>query len=308
MRGRLPLSALFAVTVWGASFVVTQIALRGFTPFGLVALRLSLGASVLYAVLVLRGERLLPRREDRPRTALLGALLGAHIGLQTYGLSFTLATHAGWIVCFTSVAIAVGAHVFLRQELRGSGWLGVLLAIAGVWLVTRGSPAELVHAGLGDLLQFTACFTWASYTLLGARPVANSGALRVTALATALAALLLTALALPGGFLRAPGPGELAALLYLGLFSSAAAFFAWYHAQRVHGSQRTAAMLYLEPFVTALAAAWAGQPLGPGSFAGGLVVLAGVWLVQHGASPPATTAPSRAGKRPVIEAGSTSAE
>jgi drug/metabolite transporter (DMT)-like permease len=44
MARQWPLSALFAVTVWGGSFVATKIALgpaeaRVFTPFGLVALR-----------------------------------------------------------------------------------------------------------------------------------------------------------------------------------------------------------------------------------------------------------------------------
>jgi drug/metabolite transporter (DMT)-like permease len=254
MRGKLPLPALFAVTVWGGSFVVTKLALASFTPFGLVALRFALGAAALQAVLLLRGGALLPERADRGRVALLGLILAAHIGLQTYGLGFTLATHAGWIVCFTSVAIALGAQFFLGQRLRARGWLGVALAIGGVWIVTRGSPAELVHAGRGDLLQLTGSFTWASYTLLGARAVAGSGVLRVTAGATAVAAALHALLAWPGGYAREFGPLELGALVYLGLVSSAAAFLAWYHAQRTHGSQRTAATLYLEPFVTALVA------------------------------------------------------
>ncbi len=285
MRGRWPLSALFAVAIWGGSFVVTKLALAGFTPFGLVALRLGLGAMVLYLVLVLRRGPLLPERADRGRSALLGAILGAHIGLQTYGLSFTLATHAGWIVCFGSVAIALGAQLFLGQRLRAIGWLGVALAICGVLAVTRDSPAELARAGFGDLLQFVCCFTWASYTLLGARPVARSGSLRVTAFATATASALLFALAARGGLWREFGPRELAALLYLGLLSSAAAFFAWYHAQRIHGPQRTAATLYLEPIVTAVVAAFIGEPLVAATLLGGLVVLAGVWLVQRGAPP-----------------------
>ena len=80
--------------------------------------------------------------------------------------------------------------------------------------------------GFGDLLQVTGCFTWAAYTLLGARPVLSSGSLRVTTWATLLAGLLLFLIALATGFGTRPSASELLALVYLGLFSSAAAFLA----------------------------------------------------------------------------------
>ena len=295
--GRWPISALFAVTVWGASFVASKIALEGFTPTGLVALRLAMGALVLWFALALRGGPLLPEKRDRARTVLLGLILATHIGTQTYGLSFTLATHAAWIVCFGSVVIAIGAQFFLNQRLRAIGWAGVLVAIAGVLGVTRSAPPELSEAGFGDLLQVLGCFTWAAYTLLGSRPVASSGALRVTTLAASVAVLPLLVLSLANGFTRDPGARELSALLYLGLLSSAAAFLAWYHAQRVHGSQVTAATLYVEPFVTVIVAAFFGEPLSLVSIAGGLVVLAGVWLVHRGAAP----SPVGSSPPPVLE-------
>lgn len=290
MNGKWPWSALFAVTVWGGSFVATKHALgpeqaRVFTPTGLVALRFLMGGLVLLALLALRGGPLLPERGDRARVALLGTILGLHIGVQTYGLRFTLATHAAWIVCFTSVTIALAAHFLLGQRLRGVGWIGVAIAVLGVLGVTRGhAPAPGSRVGFGDLLQLTGCVTWAAYTLLGARAVASSGALRVTTAATLLAGLLLLALTPWTGFGNRPGVSEILALVYLGLVCSAAAFVAWYHAQQQHGSQRTAATLYLGPFVTAVLAASFGEPLALGTALGGMIVLAGVWLVQRGAS------------------------
>jgi len=284
-----PWSALFAVTVWGGSFVATKEALGsaeepGIAPFALVAMRFLLGGLVLFIVLVARGGALLPERADRPRVALLGLLLGLHIGVQTYGLSFTLATHASWIVCFTSVTIALAAHFLYGQKLRGIGWLGVALAAAGVLGVTQshdGSGGESV--GFGDFLQFTGCFTWAAYTLLGKRAVEGSGALRVTTAATLLAGAGLAIVSAFTGLGAPPGSRELVAVLYLGLLSSAAAFLAWYHAQAVHGSQRTAATLYLEPFVTAGVAVFFDEPLVLATVLGGAVVLGGVALVQRGA-------------------------
>lgn len=289
MRGRWPLSALFAVSVWGAAFVASKEALGtaeapAFTPFGLAALRFAIGGGALLAVLIARGGPLLPERCDRPRIALLGLILGTHITIQTWGLRFTLATHASWIVCFTSVVIALGAQFLLGQRLRAIGWLGVVVASAGILGITGNAPTNLApRAGLGDLMQFSVCFTWAAYTLLGARPVRSSGALRVTTWAALTAGALLAAVSTVTGFGHDVGPRHLVALGYLGLVSSAAAFLAWYHAQARYGSQRTGAMLYVEPFVTVLVAAGFGERLRPVTVLAGTVVLAGVWLVQRGA-------------------------
>jgi drug/metabolite transporter (DMT)-like permease len=288
MGGKWPWSALFAVTIWGGSFVATKLALgpagaRVFTPFGLVALRFLMGGGVLLAALVLRGGPILPERADRRRVAALGAILGAHIGVQTYGLSYTFATHAAWIVCFQSVTIALAAQFFLGQALRAVGWLGVAVAVAGIFGVTR--PTEAAGAsevGFGDLLQLCGCLTWPAYTLLGAKPVKSSGSLRVTTWTTLVAGALMLVLSSASGFGERPGASELAALVYLGLFSSAAAFLAWYHSQAIHGSQRTGATLYVEPFVTALVASLQGERLVLGTVAGGVIVLLGVWLVQRG--------------------------
>jgi len=63
--------------VWGASFLCIEIALRGFTPFSIAALRIVLGASALLALARLRrplaggaarlaaaGHRRLPEQRD----------------------------------------------------------------------------------------------------------------------------------------------------------------------------------------------------------------------------------------------------
>jgi drug/metabolite transporter (DMT)-like permease len=290
MGGKWPLTALFAVSVWGGSFVATKHALgpedaRVFTPFGLVALRFLMGGGAMLVALLVRGGKVLPAPADRGRTLLLGAILGTHIGIQTYGLRFTYATHAGWIVAFGSVTIAVAAHLFLRQRLRAIGWLGVVVAMAGVFGVTRphtGVTPE--HMGFGDFLQFLGCFTWTAYTLLGAKAVRGSGPVRVTTWASLAAGLAMLVPVCFSGFGSAPGLSEILSLLYLGFLSSALAFAAWMHAQAKFGSQRTAAMLYLEPFVTAIVASFVGEPIVLVTVIGGATVLLGVWLVQRGAA------------------------
>src|SRR5882672_2213398 len=179
--------ALLAVLFWGSSFVAIRIALEGLHPFALVATRLALGAVLLYAVLGVRREALLPRREDLGVCVSLGILLGGHLLLQSFAMRWTTAMRAGWLVAFVPVTIALGARFFLGHQLRAVGWLGVATASCGVLLLTSTAPSEFARAGTGDMMMLSSSVSWAAYTLISLRPVERNGALRVTAFAMAIA-------------------------------------------------------------------------------------------------------------------------
>jgi drug/metabolite transporter (DMT)-like permease len=279
-----PSAALLAISAWGASFVATRVALGSFTPAGLVASRLLVGAALLLGILRLRRRPLLPEKADRPRCLLLGLVLAIHLLIQAEGLRHTTAINTGWIIAFVPVTIALGAWIFLGQPMRSLGWLGAAVASGGVLLVTQARLDGFSQAGFGDLLQVASCFTWTVYTLISVAPVARSGALRVTACSMTVAALLASTLAVgAGGLLRAPRAPELAAAAFLGLACSGGALVLWMHAQRRLGPTRTGAFLYLEPFVTlGVSAALLSEPLTLVTLLGGLTVLAGVRLVTLG--------------------------
>jgi drug/metabolite transporter (DMT)-like permease len=284
-RGGLPLWALLAMVIWGGSFVATDVALETLGPFALVAARFVLGGLFLTALLVARGERLAPARGQRARCLVLGLVFAAHVSLQAFGMTLTSATHSGWIVAFTPVVIAIGAQVFLRERLAPLGWLGVALGLAGVLCVSLDASA-LADARSGDLLQFASCFTWAGYTLVSVPAIRAEGALRVAALSLLFGA----AATLPGALVElaisskelSAGAAAVPALLYLGLLASGLATTAWGRAQARYGPQRSAAVLYLQPFVT-LVAAWTlrGEPIGLAAVLGGILVLCGVAFVTR---------------------------
>jgi len=218
------LPALAAVLVWGASFPAVRVALESFHPFGLVTVRLALGAAVLAAASRLRGAPVLPRRGDRAPAVLLGAILGLHVLLQSFAMDLTASIQAGWIVAFIPVLIALGGRLFLAQRLSARAWIGVATATLGVLLVASASPPDLASAGLGDLLMLVSCFTWAAYCLLAPGPIRRSGALPVTTLATLVALGLGLPGALASGFLVRPWtPVTLATVIFLGAVCSGAA-------------------------------------------------------------------------------------
>jgi drug/metabolite transporter (DMT)-like permease len=285
-RHGLSLRGLFAVSVWGASFVATRIALESFSPFGLIAFRLLAAAVLLGIVVRARGGRMLPAPADRPVCLLLGATLAVHLLVQAYGLQYTSAMNTGWIIGFIPVTIALGAHLLRQQRLKLIGWLGVAVGTGGVLTVTAVAPPDFAHARFGDILQIASCFTWTIYTLAGAGPIARNGALRVTMFAVGSAAVLVTLASLGTGVMAHPvTPRALIALAFLGLICSGVAYYVWFAASHDRGPTRVAALLYFEPFVTLLtAAALLHEPITPNAIAGGLIVLVGVWLVGRGAS------------------------
>ena len=76
--------------------------------------------------------------------------------------------------------------------------------------------------------------------------------------------------------------GGWGALLFLGIGCSGLGYLLWYGALEKLEAGQVAVFLYLEPLVTlAAAAAWLGEPVGLMTAIGGLVVLAGVSVVQR---------------------------
>lgn len=157
------------------------------------------------------------------------------------------------------------------------------LASAGVLLLVSFKPADFARAGVGDALLFASCFTWAAYTLIAGPVVRRNGSLRVTTWAMLAAAAPCLALASWQGFtVGEPGARAWTALALLGLLAGSAAFLAFGRAVSVLGAQRTAAFLYVQPFVTLVGSRLIlGEPFTWGGLAGGLIVLVGVWIIQR---------------------------
>ncbi len=280
---------LSAVLVWGASFIATRFALEAFTPFGLVATRLSAGCLLLGLTLRVTGMPLLPDRRDWPTCLLLGFVLTAHLAVQATGLLFTSAIHTGWIIGFIPAVTAVGAHLLRKQYVTRIGWWGTAIGTAGIVCVLLSKSPDFHRAPVGDLLQLVSCVTWAICTLAAVDAVKRSGALRITTAGMAVAAVITTVTSLVTGVRSGPlKPSALAAVLFLGPICSGVAYYLWFAAQRDVGPARAGALIYIEPFVALVTGmVLGGERAEFAALVGGLCVLAGVWLVAHGVRQPA---------------------
>ena len=284
------LKAAFAVTVWGASFVATKIALREMTPVALVWARFALGLPVLGAFVLARRQLRPVSRGDLAYFLLVGFLaITFHQWLQSNGLLTAQATTTGWIVATSPLFIAILGRLFLGEKLGLLGIAGILVAAFGVLLiVAKGDPRAIAigwSGTPGDTLILISALNWAVVSVISRRGLKRHPAALMMFYVMLLGWLLTTALfvAQSGfhGFGRLTATGW-TALLFLGFLCSGVAYVFWYDALERIPAWRVGAFLYLEPLITvAVAAAVLGEVVRGGTMIGGAITLFGLWLVNR---------------------------
>jgi drug/metabolite transporter (DMT)-like permease len=126
---------------------------------------------------------------------------------------------------------------------------------------------------------------WAIFSTLSRRGLKTTPATLMVFFVTGFGWLFTTILfALGPGFAdvaRLPADGWLA-VIALGIFATGLAYIFWYDGLRVLSVAKAGAFVYLEPFVTVVAAALIlAEPLLFVSLLGGAAILGGVWLVNR---------------------------
>jgi drug/metabolite transporter (DMT)-like permease len=287
---RAMLEALFAVVVWGASFVATKVALRYTSPDVVVWLRFAMGVVIL-GIAVLAGRKFtLPEKRDWPYLALLGFLgISFHQWLQSTGLVTSEATTTAWIVASIPIFMALLGWLALKEKLLWLQVAGILLSTFGVLLVvTRGNLALLASGKfgtVGDFLILVSAPNWAVFSVLSRRGLQKYPATLMMFYVMAFGWLFSSVLFFVQGGLNQIGhiPWDgWAGIAFLGIFCSGLAYIFWYDALQALPVAQTGAFLYLEPVVTVIVAALIlGERLYLATLLGGVLILAGVWLVNR---------------------------
>lgn len=277
---------LFAVVVWGWTFVATKICLDYMTPVELLGLRLGMALPILFVIVRVKKRRFdfTPRLIRQLTVAAL--VITTHFLIQITGLKYTSATNTGWIISVTPLVTAVLAYIFLKEKIGIRQITGIILASIGiVLLVSRGDITSLDWLdSVGDWLVLASAHTWAIYTIL-TRDLSRARA----PLAVTVGVLLPGTLVLLGymaftsdwsKFTSMP-PKVIIALLYLGILGMALAQWFWQEGLAELGAAKAGIFLYLEPVATtALAVPLLNEHFGPFTAIGGVMVLVGVFISE----------------------------
>jgi len=275
--------SLFAAVsvVWGVPYLLIKIADDGGIPPVVLAWgRMVVGAAILLG-LALRAGSL---RGLRPRWRWLAIYavveLAIPFPLIALGERHVASSLAAIIVATVPLIVAVLSFWFAPSErVRGRRLLGLVIGLAGVALLVglqaTGSADSLLAAG-GILV---AAIGYAFGALIIGRHLGDLDARAAMGTVLALAAALLTPLAVLDWPARAPSAGALAAGGALGVFCTALAFVLMATLIVEIGPTRAVVITYVNPVVALiLGVALLGEHPGLGAVGGLVLILAGCWL------------------------------
>jgi drug/metabolite transporter (DMT)-like permease len=241
------LVALIAVTVvWGVTFVQVKDAVDIYPLFAFLAVRYAIATGVL-------GIAGAPRLRSLGRSgfaagAILGALLGIGIGLQTAGLQRTTVSSTGFITGLYVVLTPLFGLLLFRTRVGLEVWAGVVLSLVGLGMLSG------VHVGstVGDALVLASTSAQALQIVMVERYANRYDAIALTLVEMATCCLGFLVIAVALGDLSLPrGWTVWGALLVTGIFASALAYLIQVWAQQRMSAARIA-------LVFALETVWAG--------------------------------------------------
>lgn len=269
------LAVAAAAALFGTSFLVMQEAVEEVEPFPFLAVRFAIGALTLAPFARLGGARGADRSGVARAGVITGLVLAAGYVFQTVGIQYTTSSASAFITYLLVVMVPLIVAVTTRRLPPSTTAIGVVLAVAGLALLTGGS----VGFGRGEALTLGCALSFAVHIVVLAEYAPRFDTVRLTAVQLAVAS---AALAGPGVVLGGYGlpASALVAALYTGVAVSAGAFFLQIWGQRVLGPTRTALVLMLEPVFAAALGYAVGERLGLAGTIGAALILAGIAVAE----------------------------
>ncbi|TAL85112.1 MAG: DMT family transporter [Rhodanobacter sp.] len=269
------LGLLATTAVWGSTFVWIKDVVGRMPVADFLAVRFVVAALAM-SLLFARPMWRLGRRQWL-RALLLGVVYGLAQLLQTWGLALIAPSVSGFATGMYVVFTPILAAVLLRQRMPAVVWLAVVLATAGLALLSLNG----FSVGRGVWLTLGSAVLYAVHIIgLGQWSRADEafGMSAIQMLAIAAVCLLAT---LPHGPVLPPDHAAWAAVLYMALVAGAGAMLMQTWAQAHIPATRAAVVMTTEPvFAAAFAVALGSDLLTWRMVAGGGLILVAMYLVE----------------------------
>ncbi|MGV2941649.1 DMT family transporter [Mesobacillus sp. LC4] len=281
--------ALLSISFWGVSFVSAKAVLGKLDPYSLLVLRFGIGALFLLFILLLNRYRLRISIRYIPHLVVLGILgVFIHQVLQATALLTINASSAGWLISFSPIFTVLLSVLFLHEKMDLKKGIGMVVAIAGVFLVTttRSGHSFEFALNIGFILMILSTLNWAVYSILLKRLQIPYPALLVTFYMSLIGFVLTLPFIIRNkGWESLPllTQTEWAHLLFLAIFVSGIGYWYWGKALEVLDASRVSTFIYLEPLVTLVAAIFLlHEKFILISAIGGIIIIIGVAIVNGG--------------------------
>lgn len=272
--------ALFALillavsAIWGGAFVVMKDALARLDVNSFLAWRFLIATLLLIA---LRPKVLFQiNRKFLLKGVLVGTFLGSGYIFQSFGLTLTSVAKTGFITGLYVVLTPVLGAIFLKKKFASIQWLSVLLATAGLLLLSFKG----LHIGLGEFLVFLSAIVFAAHIIALGEWSSGMDTYALTVVQLGTCALITTVAGLKSGLHAPPDSGVWWAILFCAVFATAVAFIFQTWAQSFMAATTVAVILTMEVvFAAIFGVAIAHESLTTKTAIGGLMVVVAMYAI-----------------------------
>lgn len=273
---------LMVTFFWGTTFVLVKNALRDITPLYFNALRMTIATACLGAIYWrhLRGLK----AKGWLWCGAVGLFLAAGYEFQTAGLVMTTPSKSAFITGLSVVIVPLLMALAWRKMVRAATAAGVLMALAGLYLMTVPAGGAFALSGInrGDMLTMGCAVAFAVQIVLTGHAT-RIYTYQQVGLVQLMAASLVLWVALPAaGTPRAVwSPTVIVALVFTAVMCTAVAFLVQAWAQQFTPPSHTALIFATEPVFAGLTSYWwLGERLGWRGAIGAGLILGGVLISE----------------------------
>lgn len=282
-RWQADLALAVVALVWGTTFVAVKHALADITTLYFLALRFSVASLCMLLIFLPAFRRAGARQVVRGLKggAIAGLFLWLGYVLQTVGLKYTTAGNSGFLTGLYIVLIPLISAAVYRRWPQVSELMGIVIASAGMALLTVPSMKHGSRLNRGDLLTVGCAVAFAFHLLIlgyfSQRERFEAVALGQIACAALLSTFSL-AIEKPAATWNA---NVIFSILLTAVFATALAFALQTWGQQYTTATRTALIFALEPvFALATAVSLGGERLTLAAISGGGLILGGILVVE----------------------------
>jgi drug/metabolite transporter (DMT)-like permease len=173
--------------IWGSSFLIVQRTLPLVGPFTFLAMRF--GFAVLVLAFLFRKRLIHITYTEILTGSIIGLFLFASYAFQTASLQYTTSSQAGFISGMYVPLVAILAIPLLKQKPTLGGFLGILLSMTGLILLSLKNGFEIT-IGPGELLALACAFVSALHVISISKFAPQADAINLTIVQISLTGFL----------------------------------------------------------------------------------------------------------------------
>ena len=263
---------------WGSTYFLTKMAVEELEPFNLTALRFGT-AFIITALFFFKRIREADRTVIK-YSIILGVLAVIAVLSMTFGVQYTTASNAGFLISLSVVMIPLISVVVLKKRIKAKLLLSVILATIGIVCLTLN---EQLTINKGDILCILCATSFAVQVLIMERIPKSADSVAIGALQLGITAVVNFILSFFLENFTVPSDLKVwGVIVILGVFCTAFCYIIQIYALKNTSAIHAGIILSLEPVFSAIFAyIFLGELLSKQGYIGAIllfisVILAGI--------------------------------